>query len=208
MFESLVETVTKRPALTGRVLSILLLRIIMYCVTYGPSISWLQRSALNFKFSVFTFPKSTSCWIIIEQKLCKEKYLTPIFVKFYDIYWAKVGSPEFWYILPGLNIQLEQSENDNPVCNEISRYDISNTSFFSRSMQTHSLVVKASCSESVYMGWIPAGWWNLCHPSAIFRGTEAVSAPTRGLLYCCALNIIISSRISSVVISRWESFKS
>ena len=29
------------------------------------------------------------------------------------------GSQEFWYIMYGLDIQLEQSENNNPLCKKI-----------------------------------------------------------------------------------------
>ena len=31
------------------------------------------------------------------------------------MYRSKVCAQEFWYFVPGLDIQLEQSENDNPA---------------------------------------------------------------------------------------------
>ena len=41
---------------------------------------------------------------------------TPIYVECSKMYWSKVCVQDFWYFVPGLDIQPEQSENDNPAC--------------------------------------------------------------------------------------------
>ena len=121
MFENQVETCTDWTSLNFQFkdhdfLSNLLLKKIIYCVTDQTSVTWFQRSALNLKFSVFTFLRSMSCLMCIEQTLCKEKKLSnPIYVLFDNMYHQKVWGQEFWYTLSGLYIQLEKSKNEDPA---------------------------------------------------------------------------------------------
>ena len=65
--------------------------------------------------------------------------------------WQKVCSGELWYILSGLNIQLEQSENDNPAAGFL------HAKFLGRSMRNDGLVVKVNLIESSNMDLNPAG---------------------------------------------------
>ena len=59
----------------------------------------------------------------VAQKLCNsvrsENISTPIYVECDKICRSKVCVQEFWYFVSGLDIQLEQSENDSPVCKKI-----------------------------------------------------------------------------------------
>ena len=63
----------------------------------------------------------------------------------------KVFSQEFWYILSGLDIQLEQSENEDPPHKKLVQgcktlrvmYSFS----LARRLHTHGSVENASCSE-------------------------------------------------------------
>ena len=101
------------------------------------------------------------------------------------MYIKKNCGQEFWYILSGLDIQIEQSDNDDPALKKwvkIAKYDESYTVFFGRSesIQTHGL------SLSVRATWFrfPQGAETLCLPLAVLRGTVPVSALTREVLYC------------------------
>ena len=45
-----------------------------------------------------------------------ENISTPIYVECYRMYQSKVCVQEFWYFVPGLDIQPEKSKNNNPPC--------------------------------------------------------------------------------------------
>ena len=45
-----------------------------------------------------------------------EDVSTPIYVECYKMYQSMVCIQKFWYFVPGLDIQPEQSKNNNPVC--------------------------------------------------------------------------------------------
>ena len=66
---------------------------------------------------------------------------------------------EFSYFLSGLDIQLEQSENDSPVCKknwlQVAKYDKSYTLLFEQLIRTNGLVVKVCQSELGDLGSIP-----------------------------------------------------
>ena len=70
-----------------------------------------------------------------------------------------------WYIVPGLDIQPEQSKNDNPAHKKLlqvaKHYELY-TVFLCILTRTHDLVDKVSRSESGYSGSIPslALCWN------------------------------------------------
>ena len=79
------------------------------------------------------------------------------------MYRAKVCSQEFWSLLSGLDIQLEQSKNDNPAKNQfkVARYDnFTNHKNVFYCIQIHicGLVMKATCSELGDMGLIATVW--------------------------------------------------
>ena len=48
--------------------------------------------------------------------MLSENISTPIYVECCEMYQSKVCFQEFSYFVSGLDIQLEQSENDSPVC--------------------------------------------------------------------------------------------
>ena len=84
-------------------LSNMQLKIIVCCVTDQPSIAWSRRSVLKLKFSVLTFLMLRLCSMSSGQNLYKEmKGSTPIHVQCDNMYWPKVWSHHFWYILYGL----------------------------------------------------------------------------------------------------------
>ena len=85
---------------------------------------WSRRSVLNFKLSVFTILRSMSCWaaalqcsMSIEQKLCKVKVFqlqsTSNAIRCINQRFA------FKNFVSGLEIQLEKSEYNSPVCKKI-----------------------------------------------------------------------------------------
>ena len=85
----------------------------------------------------------------------------PIYVKCDKMYQSKACVQEFWYFVSGLDIQLEQSENDNPVCKKSDAgCEIPVIYHFSSQLiQTYSLVVNVSSREPELgdLGSIPAG---------------------------------------------------
>ena len=79
-----------------------------------------------------------------------ENISTPINVQCKNIYQEMVCCQEFWYVVSGLDIQLEQFKNNNPVgikwvqsCKVLQVINL----FLTRLIQTYSLVVKASLNE-------------------------------------------------------------
>ena len=99
--------------------------------------------------------------------------------EFDKMYWSKVWVQEFWYIVPGLDIQSEQSENYNPVHKmwfQVARTNNSITVYFLVLIQIYGSVVKASSSGL-------DSWWVLKASTASRppRGTKPVSAWTHAL---------------------------
>ena len=94
-----------------------------------------------------------------------ENISNPIYVKCDKMYQPKVCVQEFWYFVPGLDIQHEQPENDNPACNKAVAGCASNIKWFSLRTYSSILVVKASCSEFSDMESIRAGCWTSLQPS-------------------------------------------
>ena len=76
-------------------------------------------------------------------------FKTVIYVQCYNRCQSKVCSQEFWYILFGLDIQLEESETILHAKNQfkVAKYDESYTVLFNRSIQTHNFVAKVSHIE-------------------------------------------------------------
>ena len=140
-----------------------------------------------------------SCLMSVDEHWAKlvwsENISTPIYVEC-NMYLSKVCVQEFSNFVSGLDIQLEKSEYDSPVRKKIScrwRNMTSHIPFFSSNWcEPIGLVVKTGCREL-------KSAVTLCLPSAIFRGTEPVSALTRALviiLYCCALFFFLLDFVS------------
>ena len=95
----------------------------VYCVTDQPSITRSGRFVLNFKLSVLTFSRSMSCSMSIEQNLCQVKMFQLQsmlnWIKCINQMFNTVCIQEFLYFVSGLDIQLEQSKNYNPVSKNI-----------------------------------------------------------------------------------------
>ena len=115
--------------------------------------------------------------------LC-ENILTPIAVECDKMYRSKVCVQQFSYFVSGLDIQLEQSENDSPA-RKVAKYNDLYTVFL-RATDTNGNEPMAQWLRLVAESW--ATWVQflisaefLCSPSAILRGTEPVRALTRAL---------------------------
>ena len=89
---------------------------LIYCVADQQSITRSRRSVLtsSYQFSLFWGQWAAQCAM---SKNCakKKKNSTPIYVKCDKMYWSKVCVQSFWYCVPGLDIQPELSEIDNPA---------------------------------------------------------------------------------------------
>ena len=77
-----------------------------------------------------------------------ENISTPIYVEsdLDKMYQTKVCLQEFWYFVSGLDIQLEQSEKNNPVCRGCRLLNTTSHAllFFGEMIWTSGLVVKVS----------------------------------------------------------------
>ena len=84
---------------------------------------------------------------------------TPFYVECNKMYRSKVCAQEFSYFVSGLDIQLEQSENNSPLRKKISCRWRNTTShipcFIGQLIQTNGLVVEVSSRELGCMGSIP-----------------------------------------------------
>ena len=92
-----------------------------------------------------------------------EIFSTPVCVECDKMYRSTVWVQEFWYIVSGgsgLDIQPEQSENDNPARKkklfQVAKNDDSCTLLFIITIRIYGSVVKASRSESGKMSSILA----------------------------------------------------
>ena len=88
---------------------------------------------------------------------------TPIYVECDKMYRSKVCVQEFWYCVPGLDIQavmnLRPIQDENPSTTflyelQVAKYDESYTVFFMESRRIYDLLVKMSSRKSGYMGSI------------------------------------------------------
>ena len=93
-----------------------------------------------------------------------ENISTPIYVECDKMYRSKVCVQEFWYFVPGLDIQLEQSENNSPICKknrlQVAKYNKSHTGYFKSMIRIYGVAVKVCHRESVDLGSIPDEYWN------------------------------------------------
>ena len=94
--------------------------------------------------------------------LQSENISTPIYIECDKMYHSMVCIQEFWYFVSGLDIQLEQSKNNSPVCQKIGcrwRNTTSHILFFLPELiRTNGLVVKMSSRDSGDLGSIPVGF--------------------------------------------------
>ena len=91
-----------------------------------------------------------------------ENISTPIDVQCDKMYRLKGSIQEFTYFVSGLDIKLEQSENDSPVMNPVRkkigcrwRNTMSHILFLGQLIQIYGLVVEVSHSELGDMCSIP-----------------------------------------------------
>ena len=72
--------------------------------------------------------------------MLSENISTPIYVECDKMYRSKVCVQEFSYFVSGLDIQLEKSEYDSPVCKknllQVAKYNKAYTIFFEQSIRT------------------------------------------------------------------------
>ena len=135
-----------------------------------------------------------------------------IYVECNQMHGSEVCIQEFWYCVPGLDIQPELSENDNPArkkaiagCETLQVIWWVIYSIFSGIMiRTNGSVVKASRRQSGNCGSNPVGCWNSLQPLGHFAWHWACQCTDTPAFYIAALFIIIW--ISSVAISRWQGF--
>ena len=75
-----------------------------------------RRSVLNssYQFSLFLDVDE-----LLDEIVLSENILTPIYVECDKMYRSKVCVQEFSYFVSGLDIQLEKSEYDSPVCKKL-----------------------------------------------------------------------------------------
>ena len=100
-----------------------------------------------------------------------ENISTPIYVECDKMYQSKVCVQEFLYFVSSLDIQLEQSKNDNSVCKKVNsrlRDKRIIYCFFRKSILTYGSVFKVSRRESGDLGFIPAGCGNSLQPLGRF----------------------------------------
>ena len=146
---------------------------------HWPSIhNSILRSVLNCKLSVFTFLRSMSCSMSIEQKMCKVKIFQLQSISNAMIYIDK----RFVVKNSGISCLALIFNLSNPrttvlhvkIRFKVAICDESYTVFFARSIPTHCWVVQADSSEQGDLRSPLAGALKtLCRPSAILRGSGA-----------------------------------
>ena len=103
--------------------------------------------------------------------MLSENISTPIYVECNKMYRSKVYVQEILYFVSSLDIQLEQSKNDNPVRKKsVTGCEIKRViyCFLRKSILTYGSVVKVSRGESGDLGLIPAGCGNSLQPLGRF----------------------------------------
>ena len=79
------------------------------------SITWSWRSVLNSSSHFSLFQGQWAALWALSKIVWSENISTPIYVEYNEMYQSEVWAQDFWYIKSGFDIQLEQSENNNPV---------------------------------------------------------------------------------------------
>ena len=109
------------------------------------------------------------------------------------MYQSKACVQKFWYFVPGIDNQPEQSENDNlalkkqlPVAKHVKSYAV----FICILTWTHVLVVKVSSSKCCSSGSTPAECWNLQQPLGHFAWHWARQCTDKRAFYIAALSTI------------------
>ena len=106
----------------------------------------------------------------------------------------------FSVLLSGLDIQLEQSKNDNPACKNQSSLQVMtiHTLFFSADQYDDELMTWCQVGGKDWLQWVRWHWFDsyrmlkLLAAPATLCGTEPFSALTHALSYCCALHNFVS----------------
>ena len=137
----------------------------------------------------------------LSKNCARWNFSTPIYVECDKMYWSKVCLQEFWNFVSGLDIQSEQSENNNPALKKSSCRLLntgSNIPFFSIIWYepVAQWLRQAALNQEAWV-WLSQGTEILCCLLAIVRGTEPVSALTQAF-YIAVLSIIFFSWILSV----------
>ena len=136
---------------------------IICCVTDQSFITRSRRSVVNIKFSVLSFLRSMGCSMSIEQNCANRKSFNSNLCQCNNMYESTVCCQELWHTLSGLDIQVEQFENDNPGHDKMFRDCEKPRKWrfiyrnFNKSIQTYGFVVKVGCSASGDIGSIHAG---------------------------------------------------
>ena len=103
-----------------------------------------------------------------QQIVQSENISTQIYVECYKMYQSKVCVQDFGYFVPGLDIQPEQSENDNSsLKKQVAGCKAGQhifTVFFCKLTQTHGLVIKVSRSELGALVQFQLGAETFCSP--------------------------------------------
>ena len=140
------------------------LKTIICCVTDRLSITRSRRSVLNFKFSVLIFSRSMICSMSNEQKLCKVKIFQlqsmSNVIRCIDQRFAFKNCGVSCLPLSGLDIQPEQSENDNsarkkevPGC-EVRRLIYRFFREIDHQIRTHASLMAKWIGEFQRVGWL------------------------------------------------------
>ena len=145
-----------------RLLSNLLLKIIIYFVT---AVTTIQSSILKLchKFQVLNshfsevYDMHNEQWAL--SKHCMKRNIsTPICVQCNNMYWCRElinSGKSCWFILCHLRMTtIQKWYSMQKLGSRLQNMTSHILFFFDRSIQTHSLVVKASCSESGFTGLI------------------------------------------------------
>ena len=106
--------------------------------------------------------------------------------------WSKVCSEELWYILSGLNIWLDQSENDNPARQnwfKVTRHDKPYTIFYIDLFELMAWWLRQVAVSQATRVPFTHVTESLCCPKAILRGIEPDAsarqwAEQRAYIYC------------------------
>ena len=123
-----------------------------------------------------------------------ENISTPIYVECHKMCQSKVWVQEFWYFVSGLDIQLEQSKSNNPICRGCWLQNTCHTLLFLdcriSADKNLCLVVKVSWKWSGEMGSNPTGCWNSLSPLGNFTRHWACQCTDTSTFYIAVLSII------------------
>ena len=121
---------------------------------------------------------------------------------------STVCSQEFWYILSGLDIQLEQSENEDPAHKKLVQgcktLRVTYSFSLARRLQTHGSVENASCSEHGNMNLSSTRCWNFFLPLGHFVWHWARQWNDTCAFYIAVCSLFFCSRIVWVWTLLWQ----